>query len=178
MPVSSQDPQFSCALLENQAHINCGFEYYPQNTDFVQAVTNGLCSGVSDAHSTLEFTNTTSTNVYASFDHALQNLPSELYVQKLLEITSNNEQLIKEYRYALLVNAKTIQGCLTGKLMTRKTTKVAQVPLDTQETVLLFICSAMAIFRMCLMCLINQNQIIIMSFRFNRLSNFVRLLKR
>uniref|UniRef100_A0A8W8LUV6 Uncharacterized protein n=1 Tax=Magallana gigas TaxID=29159 RepID=A0A8W8LUV6_MAGGI len=114
VPVSSQDPQFSCALLENQAHINCGFEYYPQNTDFVQAVTNGLCSGVSDAHSTVEFTNTTSTNVYASFDHALQNLPSELYVQKLLEITSNNEQLIKEYRYALLVKAKTIQGCPTA----------------------------------------------------------------
>lgn len=73
--------------------------------------------------STLDFTDTTSTNVYASFDHALQNLPSELYVQKLLEITSNNEQLIKEYRYALLVKAKPIQGCPTGKLMTRKTTK-------------------------------------------------------
>ena len=121
-PVSSGDPQFNHVILENQIGSHFDFAYCPQNTDIVQAVTGSYAS-VSDTHSKVDSIVSVYPNDFYFLDSALLNLPKDLYVQKLLEITSNNEQLIIEYRYALHARAKNVQGCPVGKLTTRKTTK-------------------------------------------------------
>lgn len=43
-------------------------------------------------------------------DTKLQNLPKDLYVQKLLELTSSNEHIIIDYRSSLCLRAKTIEN--------------------------------------------------------------------
>lgn len=60
---------------------------------------------------------------FTSLDSNLQNLPKELYVEKLLEITNSNEHYIVDYRTYLCSKAKSIQGCHMGNLTPRKTTK-------------------------------------------------------
>lgn len=60
---------------------------------------------------------------FTSLDSNLQNLPKELYVEKLIEITNSNEHYIVDYRTYLCSKAKSIQGCPMGNLTARKTTK-------------------------------------------------------
>lgn len=60
---------------------------------------------------------------FTSLDSNLQNLPKELYVGKLLEITNSNEHFIVDYRTYLFSKAKSIHGCPMGNLTARKTTK-------------------------------------------------------
>lgn len=53
----------------------------------------------------------------------MQNLPKELYVEKLIELTSSNEKYIIDYRTSLCSKAKTFDNCPPGNLTIRKTTK-------------------------------------------------------
>ncbi|VDI21735.1 Hypothetical predicted protein [Mytilus galloprovincialis] len=58
----------------------------------------------------------------AKLDDNLFNLPRDLYIPKLLEMTNDIENTITWYRSILTSRAKSVQGCPTGKLYTRKGT--------------------------------------------------------
>jgi hypothetical protein len=125
-PVSNDQPCIGDSSSGNDLDLNCEYMYCPQNTEMVEALTAGMCISESDNRSSSPSVRDNSyvcNSNYASWDDALQNLPKDLYVDKLLELTANNEQSVIEYRCALHAKAKNIQGCPPGKLITRKTTK-------------------------------------------------------
>lgn len=55
-------------------------------------------------------------------DHDLLDLPKEPYMSKLIELKNNSEDCLTWYRSTLASRAKSLQGCPTGKLFTRKST--------------------------------------------------------
>lgn len=66
-----------------------------------------------------------SQKTYEQLDNILHKLPRELYIEKLSQLSNNNENLITWYRTILFGRASTVQGCPKGKLCTRKTTLVS-----------------------------------------------------
>ena len=56
-------------------------------------------------------------------DSELSNSPRDLYIQQLLQMTANNEQMIVWYRNTLSSRAKALEGCPPGNLISRKSTK-------------------------------------------------------
>ena len=58
-----------------------------------------------------------------SLDSQLENLPCTLYVQRLLTITAENEEMVLWYRGTLCNRARNVEGCPKGNLKTRKSTK-------------------------------------------------------
>jgi hypothetical protein len=53
-------------------------------------------------------------------DRDLLNLPRDLYVSKLLRLTHESDTDLSSYRDLLLRRARTIEGCPTGKIVTRR----------------------------------------------------------
>lgn len=84
-------------------------DHTPTHTHGSQALVSSYVSAGSDFH---------------YLDTKLQNLPKDLYVQKLLELTSSNEHIIIDYRSSLCFRAKTMEGCPSGNFTTRKSTKL------------------------------------------------------
>lgn len=123
----------SASQFSTICDIECAYSL--QNTDFINVLTGeGI---VSDIHGSGDHTPThthgsqalVSKSVSAGsdfqyLDTKLQNLPKDLYVQKLLELTSSNEHTIIDYRSSLCLRAKTMEGCPSGNLTTRKSTKL------------------------------------------------------
>ena len=58
----------------------------------------------------------------ATLDESLADLPKDIYIEKLIEMTNDSENIITWYRTFLAGRAKSIQGCPLGKLITRKST--------------------------------------------------------
>lgn len=87
--------------------------------------TNMLCNSMSqssqiqDEHECLD---TVDTIDIETLDTQLQNLPKEVDISKLLDMCSNDENLVCWYRNALCSRAKNLPDCPSGKLLTRKTT--------------------------------------------------------
>lgn len=90
----------------NLAPFECA--YSPQNTDFINVLTGeGIMSdirGSGDHTSThthgshaLVSNSVSAGSDFQYLDTKLQNLPKDLYVQKLLELTSSNEHIIIDY---------------------------------------------------------------------------------
>ena len=126
--VSSGDSQFNDVILENQIESYFDFAYCLQNTVIVQAVT-GSCANVSDTRSKVDSIESVYPNDFYFLDSTLLNLPKDFYVQKLLEITSNNEQLIIEYRYALHAREKIFRGVeWVNSLLEKRTSAVPARP--------------------------------------------------
>lgn len=108
----------SASQFSTICDIECA--YSPQNTDFINVLTGeGI---VSDIHGSGDHTPTHGSQALVSnsvsagsdfqyLDTKLQNLPKDLYVQKLLELTSSNEHIIIDYRSLLCLRAKTMEGC-------------------------------------------------------------------
>lgn len=114
------------SVLNEEDTMQCA--YSPQNSEIVHVLTNNPVSENQPEHNLVEetFPNTVLTNCtcdFESFDNVLQNLPKEMYIEKLLQLTSSNEQLIIEYRTFLCSRAKTIEGCPKGNLIQRRNTK-------------------------------------------------------
>lgn len=59
---------------------------------------------------------------YHMLDDVLFNLPKDLYIEKLLQLTKNNDDNICVYRSILLKRAKTSNNCPNGDLRQRRTT--------------------------------------------------------
>ena len=117
--------------------LNCA--YSPQNGDFVNLFTPGD-QNVSTLYNTDNELDTTLSVIYQSsqpsadsnvllqqsdiqrLDSELNNIPKELYTQKLLQITANNESMIAWYRNTMSSRAKVLEGCPSGNMINRKTT--------------------------------------------------------
>lgn len=56
-------------------------------------------------------------------DSQLQNLPKEIYVNKLLELLDDDENKVMWYRNVLYSRAKTLPDCPPGGLISRQTDK-------------------------------------------------------
>jgi hypothetical protein len=59
---------------------------------------------------------------YDHFDIQLSNLTKACFIEKLFELTQNDENQVMAYRSHQAVIAKPLDGCPTGRLMTRKST--------------------------------------------------------
>lgn len=149
----------SASQFSTICDIECA--YSPQNTDFINVLTGeGI---VSDIHGSGDHTHTHGSQALVSngsdfqyLDTKLQNLPKDLYVQKLLELTSSNEHIIIDYRSSLCLRAKTMEGCPSGNLTTRKSTKLNS---SVAKIALHCICSAAVTVLIYLTYLINQNTV-------------------
>lgn len=103
--------------------------YSPQNTEMVDVLMNNRVNENQPEYDNqvdatyLNDAPSTSTNDFVLFDNVLQNVPKEFYIEKLLQLSSSNEQIIIEYRALLCTRAKTIEGCPKGNLIQRRTTK-------------------------------------------------------
>lgn len=104
-------------------------QYSPQNTEMVDVLMNNRVNENQPEYDNqveatyLNDAPSTSTNDFVLFDNVLQNVPKEMYIEKLLQLSSNNEQIIIEYRALLCARAKTIEGCPKGNLIQRRNTK-------------------------------------------------------
>lgn len=114
----------SASQFSTICDIKCA--YSPHNTDFINALTGeGI---VSDIRGSGDHTPThphgsqalvSNGSDFQYLDTKLQNLPKDLYVQKLLQLTSSNEHIIIDYRSSLYLRAKIMEGCPSGNLTTR-----------------------------------------------------------
>jgi len=129
-PVLSNDQS-----IVDSGHLNetCR-QYSPKNSDFVRVFTEiGTPSQqkVNNVHNENELTFSQPSHeadyipqqeFIAKLDHDLLDLPKEPYMLKLIELTSNSDDCLTWYRSTLVSRAKSLQGCPTGKLFTRKST--------------------------------------------------------
>lgn len=90
-----------------------------------ESYTNMLCKSMShssqiqDEHECLDTIDTIDNE---TLDTQLQNLPKEVYIKKMLDMCSNDENLVCWYRNALCSRVINLPDCPSGKLLTRKTT--------------------------------------------------------
>ena len=113
--------------------LNCA--YSPQNSEFVGLFTSGDANVSTFYHdldttlpsqcsqSTADSTVILQQGDIEKLDSELNNTPKDLYIQKLLQLTTHNEQLLMWYRNILSSRAKEIEGCPKGNLINRKSTK-------------------------------------------------------
>ncbi|KAK3083869.1 hypothetical protein FSP39_004367 [Pinctada imbricata] len=118
-------------------------DYQPIHTDIGNAFTNGVVNGVEfqvegDTSFDVSIANTPlaqstqntqdislllQQNEVQLLDNELRNLPKKLYIEKIVHLVNNNEQIIMWYRNILCSRARALHGCPQGNLITRKTTK-------------------------------------------------------
>ena len=107
-------------------------EYEPQSTDFINIFTpsndndnmaDQSQSTIWDMQSQTDTVHVLQQSDIESLDRQLENLPCTLYVQRLLDITSNNEEMVLWYRGVLCSRARNLEGCPKGNLKSRKSTK-------------------------------------------------------
>ena len=107
-------------------------EYEPQSTDFIAVLTPSNDNMADQSHSTVWDSQPQSQSYVLqqsdieSLDNQLENLPCTLYVQRLLNITAENEEMVLWYRGILCNRARDVEGCPKGNLKTRKSTKGGQ----------------------------------------------------
>ncbi|VDI33727.1 Hypothetical predicted protein [Mytilus galloprovincialis] len=87
---------------------------YVNNNDAIDEYSETQNSQIADFVPNQEF--------ISLLDQELSDLPRDSYVLKLIELTHDSENTITWYRTILASRAKSIQGCPTGKLFTRKST--------------------------------------------------------
>ena len=134
--MESQDANFAVSGVTSIPHasglladtLEC--EYEPQSTDFINVFTpsNDNDNMADQSQSTIWDMQSQNDLVLQqsdieSLDSQLENLPSTLYVQRLLHITGNNEEMVLWYRGVLCSRAKNHEGCPKGNPKSRKTTK-------------------------------------------------------
>ncbi|CAG2232272.1 unnamed protein product [Mytilus edulis] len=117
-----------------EVHDDTFREYLPQNSQIVQILTEintPSRSYVNNNDAIDEYSETQNSQIadfvpnqefISLLDQELSDLPRDSYVLKLIELTHDSENTITWYRTILASRAKSIQGCPTGKLFTRKST--------------------------------------------------------
>lgn len=83
---------------------------------FILRIVSKLGGWLRKIQNTLPTEDHTSTGIvchtdYSALDLQLQNLPSDLYVQKLIELTSSSEKCIIDYRTFFCIKAYSIDHC-------------------------------------------------------------------
>lgn len=116
--ISMDNDEFT-ALFTSQTSQTVSTPYESHSSMLCNSVSQN--SQILDEH---ECPNTIDAIDVHTLDTQLQNLPKEIYISKLLDICSNDENLICWYRNALCSRAKSQPDCPSGKLLTRKTTSV------------------------------------------------------
>jgi hypothetical protein len=131
--VGDQVPNTSQLLTDC---INCEFDN--GNDDFVRVFTSQTVSShytdnddhtLQDKNEYLDLSNDVVLNQtdIQDLDARLQNLPKDLYIEKLLELCSHNENMISWYRNTLCARARTQNSCPKGNLINRKGTKNSSI---------------------------------------------------
>lgn len=110
---NSMDNDEFTALFTSQTSQTVSTPYESHSSMLCNSVSQN--SQILDEH---ECPNTIDAIDVHSLDTQLQNLPKEIYISKLLDICSNDENLICWYRNALCSRAKSQPDC---KLSVRKT---------------------------------------------------------
>ncbi|CAG2233981.1 unnamed protein product [Mytilus edulis] len=117
-----------------EVHDDTFREYLPQNSQIVQILTeintpsrsyvnnNDAIDEYSETQNSQKNDFVPNQECLSLLDQELSDLPRDSYVLKLIELTHDSENTITWYRTILASRAKSIQGCPTGKLFTRKST--------------------------------------------------------
>jgi hypothetical protein len=123
--VSTLNKSADC-VLNNEDMMQCA--YSPQSTEIVNVLTKSQVSenppdyhSVGDTHLNNVMANCI--NDFVSYDSELQNLPKDVYIERLIQLTSSNEQLLMEYRSYISSRAKAMEGCPKGNLIQRRNLK-------------------------------------------------------
>lgn len=123
----------------SEARIDSIREYSPQHSPMVHVLTDldtpsGLLNVNNDRHEQFSQNDlppsqlsdfTPNQTCIAMLDQELDGLPRDSYIQKLIELTHESENVITWYRTLLLSRARDIEGCPLGQLINRKSTNVS-----------------------------------------------------